>query len=58
MVRKGFATPLQLEADTFAVERATLDLKAAGTAKNVLEKFTYEKTVKQLKYERSGRCPA
>lgn len=48
MVRKGFATPLQLEADRFAVERAQLDLDAAKTAKNVLEKFTYEKTVKQL----------
>lgn len=48
MVRKGFATPLQVEADTFAVERAQLDLDAAETAKRVLEQFTYEKTDKQL----------
>jgi multidrug resistance efflux pump len=48
MVRKGFATPLQKESDSFAVDRAQLDLDAAITAKDVLEKFTYEKTVKQL----------
>ena len=48
MVRKGFATPLQLEADQFSVRRAQLDLDAANTARNVLEKFTYEKTLTQL----------
>ena len=48
MVRKGFATPLQVEADSFAVDRAQLDLDAAETAKRVLEQFTYEKTDKQL----------
>lgn len=48
MVRKGFATPLQVEADSFAVDRAQLDLDAAITAKRVLEDFTYEKTDKQL----------
>lgn len=48
MVRKGFATALQVEADKAAVERAQLDLEAAETAKRVLEDFTYEKTDKQL----------
>jgi hypothetical protein len=48
MVRKGFATPLQLEADQFAVDRAQLDLDAANTSKRVLQDFTYEKTTKQL----------
>jgi len=48
MVRKGFATPLQLQADKFAVDRAQLDLDAGNTAKRVLQDFTFEKTVKQL----------
>ena len=48
MVRKGFATQLQQEADEFAVERSQLDLDAANTAKRVLQEFTYEKTVKGL----------
>ncbi len=45
MVRKGFATPLQLKADEFAVERAKLELDAAETNKKVLVDFTYEKTL-------------
>ncbi len=48
MTRKGFATPLQLEADKFAVQRAKLDLEAAQTAKRVLEEFTYKKTLTGL----------
>jgi multidrug resistance efflux pump len=48
MVRKGFTTSLQVEADTSAVQRAQLDLDAAITAKRVLEEFTYEKMDKQL----------
>ena len=48
MLRKGFATQLQVEADQFAVDRAKLDLDAAETAKRVLQEFTYEKTVKGL----------
>ena len=61
MVRKGFATPLQLEADQFAVERSQLDLDAANTSKRVLEDFTFEKTVKQLEAtqrSRRGSVPA
>jgi multidrug efflux pump subunit AcrA (membrane-fusion protein) len=54
MTRKGFATPLQLEADTFAVQRAQLDLDAAKTAKDVLEKFTYQKTLKGLEAARDA----
>lgn len=54
MVRKGFATPLQLEADRFAVDRAQLDLDAANTAKRVLQDFTYEKTVKELEAAREA----
>lgn len=54
MVRKGFATPLQLEADGFAVKRSQLDLDAAKTAKRVLQDFTYEKTVKQLEATREA----
>ena len=48
MVRKGFATALQFEADQFAVERAQLDLEAAQTRKKVLVDFTKEKTLKDL----------
>lgn len=48
MVRKGFATPLQLEADRSALQQAQFNLDAARTAKRVLEDFTYEKTMKEL----------
>lgn len=48
MVRKGFATSLQLEADQFAVERANLNLVASQTRKKVLTDFTKEKTLKGL----------
>lgn len=48
MARKGFATPLQLEADEFAVKRTQLELAAQKTEKNVLEKFTRAKMKKQL----------
>lgn len=54
MARKGFATSLQLEADQFAVQRGKLDLEAAKTAKTVLEKFTKEKTLKQLESTRDA----
>jgi len=54
MTRKGFATPLQFEADKFAVKRAQLDLAAAQTAKQVLQKFTYLKMVKQLEAARDA----
>jgi HlyD family secretion protein len=49
MARKGFATPLQVEADGFAVKRAKLDLDFAKTSKSVLENFTKDKTEIGLK---------
>lgn len=48
MSRKGFTTSLQVEADEFAVERSKLELKSARTAKDVLEKFTRKKMLKEL----------
>lgn len=48
MVRKGFATPKQLEADEFAVKRAELDLKTSELALQVLEDFTFDKMVGEL----------
>ncbi|WP_197443665.1 HlyD family efflux transporter periplasmic adaptor subunit [Maioricimonas rarisocia] len=48
MVRKGFVTPLQRDADAFAVERAKLDLEVAETAKKVLVEFTKPKMMKEL----------
>ena len=48
MVRKGFVTPLQRDADAFAVERAKLDLEVAETAKQVLVEFTKPKMMKEL----------
>lgn len=54
MARKGFATPLQVEADEFAVKRAKLDLEFAQTSKKVLEDFTYKKTTKGLEATRDA----
>lgn len=54
MARKGFATPLQVEADEFAVKRAKLELDFAQTSKDVLEKFTREKTTKGLEATRDA----
>ena len=54
MARKGFATPLQVEADEFAVKRAELDLAFAQTSKLVLEKFTREKTTRGLEATRDA----
>ncbi|MCH2202469.1 MAG: HlyD family efflux transporter periplasmic adaptor subunit [Fuerstiella sp.] len=54
MVRKGFATSLQREADQFAVERTKLDLEAAETRKKVLVEFTKEKTLKDLEAKREA----
>jgi HlyD family secretion protein len=48
MVRKGFATPLQLKSDEFAVKRAGLELKAARTALTVLQKYTKKKILTEL----------
>lgn len=54
MSRKGFVTPLQVEADEFAVQRAQLDLDAAKTAKNVLEKYSKAKMLKELEGKRDA----
>jgi len=54
MVRKGFVSSLQREADEFAVERAKLDLDAAVTSKKVLVEFTKEKTLKDLVAKREA----
>jgi len=48
MVRKGFVSSLQRDADAFAVERAKLDLDAANTKKKVLVEFTKPKTLRDL----------
>jgi len=54
MVRKGFATSLQREADQFAVERAKLDLEAAETRRKVLTDFTRVRTLKDLEAKREA----
>lgn len=54
MARKGYATPLQLEAQKFAVERAKLDLETAKTARRVLTDFTKEKTTRELQSTRDA----
>lgn len=54
MSRKGFVTPLQVEADQFAVQRAQLELESAKTAKTVLEKYTKAKTLKELEGKRDA----
>ena len=46
--RKGFVTPLQLEADQFAVKRSQLELDSAQTAQAVLEKYEKAKMLKDL----------
>ncbi len=54
MSRKGFTTSLQVEADEFAVERSKLELESAKTAKNVLEKFSKKKMLKELEAKREA----
>lgn len=54
MVRKGFVSSLQREADEFGVERAKLDLDAANTKKKVLVEFTKQKTLKDLVAKREA----
>lgn len=48
MSRRGFATPLQVQADEFAVQRAKLDLKTAELAEDVLSRFTLKKMTTEL----------
>ena len=54
MSRKGFTTSLQVEADEFAVERSKLELLSAKTAKDVLEKFSKRKMLKELEAKREA----
>ena len=49
MFQRGYISELELEAQQFAVRRATLELDSANTAKTVLEKFTKIKTLTDLK---------
>lgn len=48
MYRKGFVTPLQRQAQEFAVKQATRELDGAKMAKSVLEKFTKPRQLAQL----------
>jgi HlyD family secretion protein len=48
LAKKGYLTPLQLEADRFAVEKAHKDLDAAKTKLSVLENFTKVKSLTEL----------
>lgn len=54
MARNGYVTPLQRDAQEFAVKRAQLDLGVAQTAIDVLEKFTKEKTLVGLRSARDS----
>jgi RND family efflux transporter MFP subunit len=54
MFRKGFATQLQVDSDTFAVRRAGLERAAAETALNVLEEFTKTKMMTELNATRDA----
>lgn len=54
MARKGYVTPLQLDAQRFAVERAKLDLATAQTSKTALEKFTKVKMMEDLESARDS----
>ncbi len=54
MSRKGFTTSLQVEADEFAVERSKLELQSARTAKDVLERFSRKKMLKELEAKREA----
>jgi len=48
LAAKGYVTPLQLEADRFAVDNAGKKLESAETKLRVLQEFTKAKMVKQL----------
>ncbi len=52
MFRKGYISSLDLESQTFSVQRAQLELDSARTAKEVLVKFTKLKTVQELESAR------
>jgi multidrug resistance efflux pump len=48
LARRGYITPVQLEADEFAVEKAQKDLDTARTKLRVLTNYTKTKMVNQL----------
>ena len=52
MFRKGYVSPLQREAQQFAVKRSKLELESARTAEDVLEKFTKVKMLEELQSQR------
>ncbi len=54
MFRKGYISALDLESQKFSVQRAQLELDSARTAKDVLVKFTKEKTVQELESKRDS----
>ena len=54
MFRKGYVSELDREAAKFAVKSAELSLGSAETARNVLEKFTKEKTLEDLRSQRDN----
>lgn len=48
LAAKGYVTPIQLEADRFAVEKAQKELDVAQTKLKVLREYTKQKMLKQL----------
>jgi len=48
MFRRGYISNLELEGQQFSVQRATLDLDSANTAREVLEKYTKVKMMEDL----------
>jgi HlyD family secretion protein len=48
LASKGYVTPIQLEADRFAVEKAEKELDVSRTKLDVLRNFTKQKMMKQL----------
>jgi HlyD family secretion protein len=58
MFRKGYISPLQLEAQKAAVERAKLDYGTAKLAKDVLEQFTKVKMTQDLEKSATPRWPS
>jgi HlyD family secretion protein len=54
MFRKGYISALDLESQRFQVQRAQLELDSAQTAKDVLVKFTKQKTLQDLESKRDS----
>ncbi len=54
MFRKGYISALDLASQVFSVERAQLELDSANTAKEVLVKYTKEKTLQELSSKRDS----